>query len=136
MQITVTRGTAAVLWGRRSAREKRAGYGLGHGTQGRLPVRGFDPAMFGGRPAVRPQYRRLEWPVVTQADKDAVLRVLDSRKFTVGAKNGQEISALEYEWSAFCDIRYAVAARPHPSQRGEIALECLRIMQPRLVRRC
>jgi perosamine synthetase len=49
-------------------------------------------AMFGGAPTVRPEYRRLEWPVVTQADKGAVLRVLDSGKFTVGAKNEQEIS--------------------------------------------
>lgn len=75
-------------------------------------------AMFGGKPTVRPEYRRLEWPVVTQADKDAVLRVLDSRKFTVGAKNEQEISGLEHEWAEFCDTRYAVAVNS-----GTVALE-------------
>jgi len=34
MQITMTWGTAAVLWGRAYARQERAGYGRGHGTQG------------------------------------------------------------------------------------------------------
>ncbi|MFI9720159.1 DegT/DnrJ/EryC1/StrS family aminotransferase [Streptomyces sp. NPDC052396] len=75
-------------------------------------------AMFGSKPAVRPEHRRLEWPVVTDADREAVLRVLDSRKFTVGAKNEQEISGLESEWAEFCDTRYAVAVNS-----GTVALE-------------
>ncbi|MGP0053401.1 MAG: DegT/DnrJ/EryC1/StrS family aminotransferase, partial [Solirubrobacteraceae bacterium] len=75
-------------------------------------------AMLGGTPAVAPEYRRLEWPVVTQADRDAVLRVLDSRKFTVGAKDEQEITGLEREWAAFCDTRFAVAVNS-----GTVALE-------------
>lgn len=60
---------------------------LGHGTQGRLAVRGYgDGSGYVWRaPRVRPEYQRLECPVVMQADKDTVLRVLDSRKFTVGA---------------------------------------------------
>ncbi|MYX30434.1 aminotransferase class I/II-fold pyridoxal phosphate-dependent enzyme [Streptomyces sp. SID8381] len=74
--------------------------------------------MFGSKPVVRPEHRRLEWPVVTQADKGAVLRALDSRKFTVGAKNEQEISGLEREWAEFCDTRYAVAVNS-----GTVALE-------------
>lgn len=77
-----------------------------------------DLAMFGGKPAVRPEYRRLEWPVVTQSDRDAVLSVLDSRKFTVGAKNETEIHGLESEWAAFCDTRYAVSVNS-----GTVALE-------------
>ncbi|WP_433340318.1 DegT/DnrJ/EryC1/StrS family aminotransferase [Streptomyces sp. CA-253872] len=75
-------------------------------------------AMFGSKPVVEPEHRRLEWPVVTQADRDAVLRVLDSRKFTVGAKNEPEISGLESEWAEFCDTRYAVAVNS-----GTVALE-------------
>ena len=75
-------------------------------------------AMFGGTPAVSPQYRRLEWPVVTQGDKDAVMRVLDTRKFTVGAKDEQEISGLERDWAAFCNTRFAVAVNS-----GTVALE-------------
>ncbi|HEX2130156.1 MAG TPA: DegT/DnrJ/EryC1/StrS family aminotransferase [Actinophytocola sp.] len=77
-----------------------------------------DLAMFGGTPAVRPEYRRLEWPVVTQADRDAVLRVLDSRKFTVGAKDEQEIHGLEREWADFCGARHAVSVNS-----GTVALE-------------
>ncbi|WP_037868950.1 DegT/DnrJ/EryC1/StrS family aminotransferase [Streptomyces sp. SPB074] len=75
-------------------------------------------AMFGSKPVVEPEHRRLEWPVVTQADRDAVLRVLDSRKFTVGAKNEPEISGLESEWAEFCDTRHAVAVNS-----GTVALE-------------
>src|ERR1044071_6180535 len=77
-----------------------------------------DLAMFGGKPAVRKEYRRLEWPVVTDADRDAVLRTLDSRKFTVGAKNEQEVHGLEREWADFCDTRYAVSVNS-----GTVALE-------------
>ncbi len=66
-------------------------------------------AMFGGEPTVRPEYRRLEWPIVTQADRDAILQVLDSRKFTVGAKDEQEISGLEREWAEFVGTRHAVS---------------------------
>ncbi len=77
-----------------------------------------DLAMFGGKPAVRPEYRRLEWPVVTDADREAVERVLDSRKFTVGAKNEAEIHGLEREWAEFCGTRYAVSVNS-----GTVALE-------------
>jgi perosamine synthetase len=66
-------------------------------------------AMFGGTPAVPPHYRRLQWPVVTQEDRDAMLAVLDSGKFTVGAKDERVISAFEQEWAAFCGARYAVS---------------------------
>ncbi|HST84611.1 MAG TPA: DegT/DnrJ/EryC1/StrS family aminotransferase [Kineosporiaceae bacterium] len=75
-------------------------------------------AMLGGTPTVRPENRRLEWPIVTKADKDAVLGVLDSGKFTVGAKNEQEIHALESDWAQFCNTRYAVSVNS-----GTVALE-------------
>jgi dTDP-4-amino-4,6-dideoxygalactose transaminase len=75
-------------------------------------------AMFGGTPTVRPEHRRLEWPVVTDADREAVGRVLDSRKFTVGAKNEAEIHGLEREWAEFCGTRYAVSVNS-----GTVALE-------------
>jgi dTDP-4-amino-4,6-dideoxygalactose transaminase len=77
-----------------------------------------DLAMFGGTPTVRPEYRRLEWPVVTDADRAAVARVLDSRKFTVGARNEAEIHGLEAEWAEFCGTRYAVSVNS-----GTVALE-------------
>jgi perosamine synthetase len=75
-------------------------------------------AMFGGTPTVRPEHRRLEWPVVTDADRAAVSRVLDSRKFTVGAKNEAEIHGLEREWAEFCGTRFAVSVNS-----GTVALE-------------
>jgi len=75
-------------------------------------------AMFGAKPAVTPENRRLEWPVVTDQDRAAVLRVLDHRKFTVGAKNEPEIHGLESEWAEFCDTRHAVAVNS-----GTVALE-------------
>jgi dTDP-4-amino-4,6-dideoxygalactose transaminase len=68
-----------------------------------------DLAMYGGRPVVQPEHRRLEWPVVTQADREAVLSVLDTGKFTVGAKDEKEIHGLEREWAEFSGTREAVA---------------------------
>jgi dTDP-4-amino-4,6-dideoxygalactose transaminase len=75
-------------------------------------------AIFGGRPTVQPENRRLEWPIVTDADRAAVLGVLDTGKFTVGAKNEREIQGLEKEWAQFCETRYAVAVNS-----GTVALE-------------
>ena len=74
-------------------------------------------AMFGGEPAVAAEYRRLEWPVVTQDDRDAVLSVLDSHKFTVGAKDEKEIHGLEREWAEFVGTEHAVSVNS-----GTIAL--------------
>src|SRR5438093_2754486 len=65
-------------------------------------------AMFGGQPAVPPERRNVEWPVVTQAEQDALLRVLASGKFTTSAKGEQEVHGLEQEWARFIGSRYAV----------------------------
>lgn len=75
-------------------------------------------AMQGGKPAVSPENRRLEWPVVTDADRAAVLEVLDTGKFTVGAKNEKAIHGLEREWAEFCGTRHAVSVNS-----GTVALE-------------
>ena len=55
----------------------------GTGPRADCPFVGMetDLAMLGGRPAAPRNTGSLEWPVVTQADKGAVLRVLDSLKF-------------------------------------------------------
>ena len=53
--------------------------------------------MFGGVAAVPPQYRRLQWPVVTHTDRDEMPPVMDCQKFTVGSTDNQEISGLERE---------------------------------------
>ena len=65
-------------------------------------------AMFGGKPAVPAEQRHVPWPVVTQAEQEAIARVLASGKFTVGAKDEQEVSGLEREWAEFVGTRYAV----------------------------
>lgn len=83
-------------------------------------------AMFGGTPAVPQHYRRLEWPVVTQEDRDAMLAVLDSGKFTVGAKGERVISAFEREWAEFTGTRYAVSTNSGTCALG-IALAALGI---------
>ena len=86
-------------------------------------------AMFGGTPAMPQHYRRLEWPVVTQEDRDAVLAVLDSGKFTVGAKNEQVISGLEREWAEFSGTRYSVSTNSGTCSL-HIALAALGVLNP------
>jgi perosamine synthetase len=65
--------------------------------------------MFGGTPAVPPEHRRPAWPVVTASDREAVLRVLDGGRFTVGSRGEEEVAALEREWAALCGTRHSVA---------------------------
>lgn len=65
-------------------------------------------AMFGGSPTVPRELRQVQWPVITPADQEAVLRVLASGKFTANSEGEQEVSGLEREWAAFVGTRYAV----------------------------
>jgi dTDP-4-amino-4,6-dideoxygalactose transaminase len=64
--------------------------------------------MFGGQPVVPRDERHAAWPVVTQADQEAVLRALLSGKLTANSEGEQEVSGLEREWAAFVGARYAV----------------------------
>jgi dTDP-4-amino-4,6-dideoxygalactose transaminase len=64
-------------------------------------------AMFGGSQAVPKELRQVQWPVVTAADKEAVLRVFDSGKFTPTSDGEQEAHALEEEWARMVGTRYA-----------------------------
>lgn len=64
-------------------------------------------AMFGGPPAVPKDQRQTVWPVVTDADKQAVLRVLDSGKFTPTTEGEEEARGLEQEWAQLAGTRYA-----------------------------
>ncbi|HEX6291228.1 MAG TPA: DegT/DnrJ/EryC1/StrS family aminotransferase [Herpetosiphonaceae bacterium] len=64
-------------------------------------------AMFGGPQAVPREQRQVQWPIVTDADKEAVLRVLDSGKFTPTSEGEQEARALEQEWAQLAGTRYA-----------------------------
>lgn len=64
-------------------------------------------AMFGGSPAVPRDQRQAVWPVVTDADKEAVLRVLDSGKFTPTTEGEEEARGLEREWADLAGTRHA-----------------------------
>ena len=59
-------------------------------------------AMLGGSPAVQPGLK-VGWPIVTEDDKRAVIRVLDEGLF------GPEMSALEREFEAFVGVRHCLA---------------------------
>lgn len=64
-------------------------------------------AMFGGVPAVPRDQRQVQWPVVTEADKEAVWRVFESGKFTPTSDGEQEARALEQEWAQFVGTAHA-----------------------------
>ena len=58
-----------------------------------------DLALFGGKPLVAPGSLKPRWPIVTEEDRAAVLRVLESERFT-GIYN-PENEALEQEFAAY-----------------------------------
>jgi dTDP-4-amino-4,6-dideoxygalactose transaminase len=67
-------------------------------------------AILGGEPAVaEADARSVRWPVVTQAERGAVLRVLESGKFTSNSMGDGEVQLLEREWSAYVGARRCVA---------------------------
>ncbi|GIM97032.1 DegT/DnrJ/EryC1/StrS family aminotransferase [Paractinoplanes toevensis] len=66
-------------------------------------------ALFGGRPAVARGTRIPAWPRVTPADREAVLRALDSGRFTAAAAGEQEIPGLEREWAEQAGTRHCIA---------------------------
>ena len=61
-----------------------------------------------GGPRVVPLGLKKGWPDITQADKDAVLGVLE-RNVLTGSVHGPEAEALEHEWAEFNSSKYALA---------------------------
>lgn len=66
-------------------------------------------AMLGGEPAVAREARRVEWPVVTDGDRQAVMDVLASGRFTSAAPVTTEVDRLEEEWARFVGVDHCVA---------------------------
>ncbi|MFE5734748.1 DegT/DnrJ/EryC1/StrS family aminotransferase [Streptomyces sp. NPDC056528] len=66
-------------------------------------------AMLGGGRAVPKDLRIAAWPQVTDQDRAAVQRALDSGRFTAAAAGEREIPGLEEEWARFTGTRHAVA---------------------------
>lgn len=69
-------------------------------------------AMFGGSRAVDltdAEQWRIAWPIVTDAERSAVLDVLETAGFTAIGKGAAVIEALEREWATFTGSRHCVA---------------------------
>ncbi|MFI5836663.1 DegT/DnrJ/EryC1/StrS family aminotransferase [Micromonospora sp. NPDC051300] len=66
-------------------------------------------AVLGGTRAVPEGTTVPRWPIVTDAERAAVLGVIDSGRFTVAAGGEQEIPALEREWADRVGVGHCVA---------------------------
>ena len=60
---------------------------------------------------------KVKWPIITQDDKDAVMRVLDSG--VIWGLHAPEMRTLEAEFAAFCGTKYCLAMNS-----GTAALHC------------
>ncbi|MDQ0791656.1 DegT/DnrJ/EryC1/StrS aminotransferase family protein [Streptomyces sp. B1I3] len=65
-------------------------------------------AALGGRPAVPRGMRSLPWPVVTDADRKAVLDTLDGESLVSNADGQTPVSRLEQAWADRCGTRWCV----------------------------
>src|SRR5690348_12861346 len=69
-------------------------------------------AMFGGPRTLTPQdadKARVGWPVVTDAERKAVLGVLDSGRFTSNSFGQGEVQLLEADWARFVGTGHCAA---------------------------
>jgi len=74
-------------------------------------------AVFGGTAAVPRPLRSVRWPVVTEADRDAVSRVLDSGALVCNADGETAIAELEERWARRVEVAHCVGVA-----NGTIAL--------------
>lgn len=65
-------------------------------------------AVFGGTAAVPRPLRSMPWPVVTEADRDAVARVLDSGALVCNADGETAIAELEERWARRVEVPHCV----------------------------
>lgn len=68
--------------------------------------------MFGGAKTIGPGdigRDEIGWPVVTAAERDAVLRVLDSGRFTSNSNGDGEVQLLEREWAGYVGVPHCAA---------------------------
>ncbi|MEU7551554.1 DegT/DnrJ/EryC1/StrS family aminotransferase [Streptomyces sp. NPDC044571] len=78
-------------------------------------------AMFGGSRAVPPERASKElvgWPVITDAEREAVVGVLDSGQFTSNNPGAGQVQLLEREWAALVGTTHCAAV-----SNGTTALE-------------
>lgn len=74
-------------------------------------------AIQGGPPVIPRGQGQVVWPIVSPEDRAAVMRVMDSGKFTYLAQGEQEVRGLEQEWAEVVQSRYCVAV-----SNGTVAL--------------
>ncbi|MGE5828509.1 MAG: DegT/DnrJ/EryC1/StrS family aminotransferase [Micromonosporaceae bacterium] len=65
-------------------------------------------AVFGGAPAVPRSMRGVQWPIVTDADRAAVLRVLDSDALVANSRGETAIPDLERRWASRVEVAHCV----------------------------
>lgn len=76
---------------------------------GSLPAGADRLATFGGRPAVPRSMRSLPWPVVVDADRAAVLDILDSGRLVSDTDGESAVSRLEERWAHRVGVDHCVA---------------------------
>ncbi len=75
-------------------------------------------AVFGGVPVVPRDQRHVQWPVVTDADKAAVMRVLESDAMVTNAAGETTVPELERRWAQRVEAGHCVAV-----SNGTVALQ-------------
>ncbi len=66
-------------------------------------------AAFGGTPAVPRDHREVEWPVVGDAERRAVMAALDGARLVSNTDGANPVSTLEANWAAHFGFNHAVA---------------------------
>jgi dTDP-4-amino-4,6-dideoxygalactose transaminase len=66
-------------------------------------------AMLGGTRAVPRELAHVEWPIITDEDRAAVLRALDSGKLISNADGEREVTGLEADWAARVGVAHCAA---------------------------
>lgn len=75
-------------------------------------------AVLGGAPAVPRDQRQVRWPVVTDADRAAVMRVLDCDALVTNAAGETQVPELERRWAQRVQTEHCVAV-----SNGTVALQ-------------
>jgi perosamine synthetase len=65
-------------------------------------------AVLGGAPTVPPQLRKVEWPVITDDDRAAVLQVLDGGQLVSNSDRETAVSVLERRWAEEVGVAHCV----------------------------
>jgi perosamine synthetase len=65
-------------------------------------------AMFGGERAVPRDRSRVEWPIIDESDREAMLRALDSGVLVSNAEGESEVSGLEREFAEHAGVDHCI----------------------------